>query len=250
MMFVVPLVLAGCGGDGGTGPGGGGSPITFPLTIGNTWFYDASAETTSVATARVDTVRIAATQSVGGRTYYVLEDSGDDGPGTLIRQDGQDILVIPSFGGPGPGPGDPIQEWLGRALEASLPWKFADMDAASGTSWTLVDADTLVDLGGTVDTLQVSFAASSLGRTSVSVPAGTFTDVYQGQVLGTISFGDQVMQRTNQWLWLGHGVGMLKQRESNTERQDGSAITITETSELVSYSLNTPAHALRTDSPN
>jgi hypothetical protein len=238
-MFVllgISLISIGCGDDNGTGPGDGTGldPITFPLAVGNSWVYEAVTETTQVVAAQMDTLRVVGTQDVDGSTYYLLRDTGEgEGEETLVRQEGQDVLVIPPI--EEPLGGDPLDEWLSRVLEESAPWKFADLDAPSGANWTIIDADTSIDLGGKTETIRLSFVGSSLGHVSVSVPAGSYSDVYAGEIGGTLTLGTQVMQLTDQTLWIADGVGLVKETNSWVEMEGGP--TITETSELTSFQL-------------
>lgn len=229
----VSLVVAGCGDDdGGTGPGTGPTAISFPLRVDNTWVYEVT-ETTLAVSARMDTSRIIGTQDVDGGTYYVLHDSGDDETeGTLIRQDGQDILVIPPMDA---SDGDPGAEWLNRVFEDNLPFKFADLDAPSGATWTIIEADTSFDVGGKTQTVQVSIIGRSFGRGSVSVPAGDYDDVYSGGVDGTLTIGSQAVPITDQLIWVADGIGLVKQITQDVGTGEGE--TVTERSELTSFEL-------------
>ena len=69
------------------------------------------------------------------------------------------------------------------------------------------------------------------------VPAGNFSDVYQGEFGGSVYVGDQRVQLMGQTLWAADGVGLVKHLETGTENNDGQEITITETSELKSFDL-------------
>ncbi|MFH1680367.1 MAG: hypothetical protein ABIH26_06955 [Candidatus Eisenbacteria bacterium] len=238
--LLLPALLAGCGGDKST-EANGGDPISFPIAIGTTWVYSVTTSSTDLA-AESDTTRIIGTETVDGKTWYVFVDhsSGDT---TLARQEGQSFYVFPSSedGGTG-GDENPFVAYLGRVLENSLPWKYADFGAAAGASWTLVEAETTfaLDIGGVPyeASVEVSFRCASGGRTTVSVPAGTYADAYRGEIAQRIVFttpagADTVTSESS--YWIADGVGVVKRDEVNSDPFEG--VTETRTEALESYDL-------------
>ena len=230
------IIFAACGDDNGTGPSGGLTPITFPLTIGNTWVHEAVSETLKVAQARMDTSRVVGTEEVEGETFYVLEERSEgETTQILIRQDGQDILVIPPFDDTGNG--NPVQRWFRRVIDESLPWKFADLDAASGSSWIIAEAETTIQFGAKADTFRVLATGSSLGRTTISVPAGSFDGVYVGDIEMTVTMGAETSTPTSQTFWVADDVGLVKDVSTEIVEGEFEDVTVTTTSELVSYTV-------------
>jgi hypothetical protein len=233
------LGLSGCGsddnGDGGTSPGpgtGAGEEITYPLAVGNSWTYNTTtgkAEDTSVTT-------VVGTQVEDGKTYYVLETVSDgERDSTLMRQEGQVIYAMPLGWDNDMDPNDPMEGYMLRFFQATLPWKLADFSAGAGTSWSIGSADTTVNVEGTDVQLSVTIQGYSDGRTSVQVPAGSFTDVYKGRVLWTTTSTAMGMTYTLQMettFWVADGVGLVRSEEKEIEQGQTTATT---TDELVSY---------------
>jgi hypothetical protein len=230
------LALTACGDDNGTGPDGGPSSITVPLAIGNTWTYEAASETLKIAQSDIDTSRIVGTADYKGETYFIMEEiSEGDTSEILIRQEGQDVFVVPPFAESRKD--DPLGDWFSRVIVASLPWKYADMDASSGTSWVVAEAETTMQFGPEEQTVRVVASCSSLGRTSVSVPAGDYNNVYVGELSIEITVGEDTSEPSSQKLWLADGVGLVKNEVTETQGDFGGEITVKNTSELVSYTL-------------
>lgn len=83
--------LAACGGGGGGGSGGS-NPSTpgstgigeqyYPVTLGATWSYDATSNSTPAA--YMDDIEITGTQAIGGTTAYVFHDSNPVGDGVAV----------------------------------------------------------------------------------------------------------------------------------------------------------------------
>lgn len=234
------LAAAGCGkdDDGGTGPGGG-DPITFPLTVGNMWTYSATTDST---TRSVDTItmEVVGTDTFGGQTFSAVEETRPDGTETiLMRQDGQDFLVVFPFGSDGGRLGDPVESWIDQTLSGTQPWKFADLDAADGATWMLASADTTVDQGGGMtSSISISAMGVSHGRTSVTVPGGTYADAYEGALQLTLSVDGDVQNTASQTIWVADGVGLVKMVQVETSVGRGGTTFLTETREMTSVQVN------------
>jgi hypothetical protein len=233
------IALTACGDDNGTGPGdgGSGSSITFPLEIGNVWIYEAETETLKVAQSQMDTSRVVGTEEYEGETYYVVE-GGTEGETEqiLIRQQGQDIFVVPYL--EKKRKDDPFEDWFNRVMEQSFPWKYADLDASSGSTWIIAEAETTMLIGLDVETIEIEIAGSSLGRESISVPAGDYDDVYVGGLTISLAIGEDTMEPSSQRFWIADDIGLVK--DENTETYDigfGEPATVTNTPELTSYTL-------------
>ena len=231
-LLVLTTLIVSCGDDdGGTGPGSGsGSPVTFPLAVGNRWIYQ---ENSTLRGGTADTSTITGTEIFRGEPYFVMDESDPDDDGVLLRQAGQDFLVVFRDSSFSRG-GDPTDEWLDRQFSATLPWKFADFDAAEDTPWTIVSAETTLTVESVESVIKLSVTGRNLGRESVTVPAGTFSDTYHGQVRFQFSLDDVVQQQSFQDLWVKDGVGLVK----TADEEFGGGVTDSRTSELVSYDLN------------
>ncbi len=229
-LFLPVLILAACGDDSTTDPGTNGgtaNSITFPLALGNEWIFN-SVSTPRGATA--DTSRIVGTEMFQGESYWVLQDSGDSGGGALLRQEGQELFVVLPDGEMARG--DPLEAWVDAILNGSFPWKFAQFDAASGVSWTIAAAETTIDILREPTLISFSVTGSSLGRTSVTVPAGTYDDTYHGRITLSLEVGPAVAAQQIQEVWIHDDAGLVKTYD--TESVIGSALE-TDTSELVSF---------------
>ena len=244
ILLGVGTLTAGCGDDKGVlGPGNGSTPseITLPLAVGNMWIYATDTDTTAMQTAAGDTSRVVGTETSAGETYYVLENVSPAGTErALVRQAGQEILVMPV---PEEAKiGDPFQEWMDQVTTASLPWKIADLDAQDGSRWVEIDAASQFVLGGSDVTVRYEVHGASLGRDSVSVPAGDFTDAYRGEFTTRLTLRDPSgvllsAMASSQEFWVADGVGIIKEVLSSSAEMDGGGYTITKTSELSSYAL-------------
>jgi hypothetical protein len=240
--FLLPiaaaLVVGACGDDdGGAGPGGSGGAVTYPLAVGNRWTYSGSSDT-SRATSHEDTTTVSGTQMFNGQLYYVLTESGSGGGDqTLIRQQGQDLLVVPDFAvGTRLAGGDPLDTWLQSVLDGSLPWKYADFDAPSGSTWSIAQAETVVDFGRVApETVRVNVTGTSRGRTSVTVPAGTFADTYEGALQLSVTSASQPALTLGQTLFVKDGVGLVRSINMEPDESSGGSATVTDTDDLTGY---------------
>ncbi len=244
------IAFGGCGDDdGGTssGNGEGLSEITFPFAIGNEWVFETVEDTVWTATpAFMETLRIVDERMEDGESYYVLHDiPNTDSDEILIRQEGQNIYVIPPFDDDEFMNDNPFEKWMERKMTESLPWKFADLDAPQGASWTELDAEsTFVEKDGTY-TVHIEARGRSLGRSSLSVPAGDFTDVHGSEIttqtsvtVNTREAQDEVVFSSTQQLWIAADVGLVMNVQTDTDEDDNEDdIVVTITAELHSYDL-------------
>jgi hypothetical protein len=244
VLLGVGTLTVGCGNDDGVlGPGNGSTPseITMPLAVGNMWVYVTGIDSTAIQTTVVDTSRVVGTQTSAGETYYVLENVSSQGTDrALVRQAGQDILVTPVF--EKAKSQDPFQEWMDQITSASLPWKVADLDAQANSQWVEIDATSQFTLGGSDVTVRYEVHGASLGRDSVSVPAGDYTDAYRGEFTTRLTLRDPsgVLlsgMASSQEYWIADGIGTVKEVLASSAEMDGGGYTITKTSELSSYAL-------------
>ncbi|MFH1277194.1 MAG: hypothetical protein ABIK65_02285 [Candidatus Eisenbacteria bacterium] len=241
LLLSLLLLPAGCGDDGGTGPNGAGS-ITVPIAVGNTWIYSVTTSSKEASTES-DTTTIIGTETRYGETWHLFVDRVD-AETTFVRQEGQRLFVVPPFAEEGSGKDDdPIGAYFRRVLEASLPWQFADFAVPSGTSWTLVDAETtfvVVQGTGSFEAdVEISFRGASRGRTAVTVPAGSYTNAYEGEIrqLVVISTPAGVDSMTGERvIWVMDGVGLVKSEETSQDSAGGAIETTTEV--LEGYTLH------------
>jgi hypothetical protein len=205
------------------------------------WVYTTGTDTTATQTTAVDTSRIVGTETRDGVTYYVLESVTPEGTDrALVRQAGQDILVMSAF--ERAKSEDPFQEWMDQITSASLPWKIADFDAASGSQWAEIDATSQFTLGGSDVAVRYEVHGASLGRGSVSVPAGDYTDAYRGEFTTRLTLRDPSgamlsSMASSQEYWIADGVGTVKEVLASSVEMDGGDYTMTKTPELSSYAL-------------
>ncbi len=244
VLLGVTMLTVGCGDDdGGVRPDNGSTPskITVPMAVGNTWIYTTETNTTAIPTTAVDTSRVVGVETIDGETYYVLENVTPEGTErALVRQAGQDILVMPAF--ERAKSEDPFQQWMDQITSASLPWKIADFDAASGSQWVEIDATSQFTLGGSDVGVRYEVHGASLGRGSVSAPAGDYTDAYRGEFTTRLTLRDPsgVMlssMASRLEYSIADGVGTIKEVLASSAEMEGGGYTITKTSELSSYAL-------------
>jgi hypothetical protein len=237
------VALTGCGDDDNPASSGGdgGAEITFPLAIGNVWVSTITSDTTAARSASTDTTRVFGMEDYAGQTYYALESVTDGVRDTaLVRQSGQEVYVVQSFdAGKSKGDENPLVEWLTREFEKSMPWKMADFDAGAGTEWTLADAETTFTVDEEETTVRITALASSGGRTSITVPAGEFDDVYLAELEVTLAIGvppvTLTSEITSQKLWVADGAGIVK--DENVGYEDDNGTKITTTTVLTDYQL-------------
>jgi len=245
LLSLLAFLFAVCGDDDGAGPTG--EAIKLPLAVGNTWIY--AVTTDEEKTATIDTSTIVGTESRDGTSWYVFYDHGDK-ESTLARQEGPCVYVIPPAPEDDPEmEDDPVADYLRAVLARSLPWKYADFGAASGTAWTLIDAETTFamivgDISGPTDTLdldvEILFRAMSRGRASVTVPAGAYPDAYRGEITQRLLFSYPELSRVDSMtvvrtLYAADGVGIVKTEEVTDDPFEQVAETVVE--RLTSYGL-------------
>jgi hypothetical protein len=229
LVVATAAFLGGCGDDdGGTSPGSGEPALTFPLTVGTTWYFSTDVSSKCQETY-TDTTTVVGTQEFEGAVFAVLQGTTAGLDETiLVRQAGNALHVVPPIE-----IGKiraPFGEMLAQDLEETFPWKMADFGAASGTSWTLAQLTDTVLVQGVPVQVSYHFEATSMGRGSVSVPAGDYTDAYHGQMTMTMTISNPPLQAdlSTQDLWIADGVGVVKQ--TNIEVLDpyqGTTLTIT-----------------------
>jgi hypothetical protein len=227
--LLVALALCGCGDDGPTNAAPV-DPIVVPLAVGNWWVYDTTI-TPKTGTTETDTTTIVGTENLYGEMWYVFVGSLEDD--TLrVRQEGQNVYIVPRFGDDDPESENPAEEYLQRQVEESVPWKYADLDAASGTEWTLAEAETTFEfqVGDQMmeGTLELSIRMKSLGRTTVSVPAGEFSDAYRGSARQLVVFSTSTgtdSMTADRDIWIVDGVGVVKTEEVSTNPEGTETFT-------------------------
>ncbi len=233
-------LLLSCGGGGGTKPPDDtpGTPITVPLQNGNRWTYDATVIVGSEqqdAWVQVDS--IVGTAVVEGLTFWTIESRpGQEPPDTsLVRQSGQVVQIRP--GNLPSGQGSPVAAWASRQLHASLPWTIADFTSRQGVI-TSFAADTTFTAENLNLSLQISSA--NLGRTSLQVPAGAYTDVYKGRltqlIVGSQSGIVVLTSTTTLDFYVKDAVGVIRQVTVEEVNQTGQpTLVTTTTTSLRSY---------------
>jgi hypothetical protein len=238
--LLLPLLLLACGGDDNdSNDEGPGTPITLPLEAGARWTYDASSVTDGDSPqtwAQVDSVTAQAT--IDGALYWILVTRADgEAPDTsYVRQSGQLVYLRPA-GLPQEGSSE-IVNWTARQLEESLPWKVADFTSSKGQIASFTADTTFAEQNLR---LQLQINSANLGRTSVDVPAGSYSDVYKGR-LTQLLVGSQggiavVTTTTTIDVYIKDGVGVVRQVTVGETQQSGqAAIVTTTTTSLRSYS--------------
>ncbi len=239
--LLLPMLLVSCGGDGTKPPDDEpGTPITVPLQTGNRWTYDVSVSVDGGAPdtwTQVDSIVGVAT--VEGLSYWMIQSRpGDQEPDTsYVRQSGQVVQIRP--GGLPSGGSSPVLAWASRQLRESLPWKVANFTSTKGEIGSF-DADTTFTSENLRLRLQISSA--NLGRTSLEVPAGSFTDVYKGrltQLLAGSQGSISVLSLTTTLdIFVKDGVGVIRQSTvERTEQAGADPIVTTTTTSLRSSRL-------------
>jgi hypothetical protein len=267
-LAVLAAFAAGCGDDGDNGDdnnNGGGSDVTVPLDEGDNWDYtvDQTADGDTDTYPRADVVTD--TRVIAGQTYAVVQTISQtpalraatseaiasrfglfapaaDTSEAFLRQSGQKVYQYTEFE-----ISEDFPEYIRFVLEslnAANPWQVADFASSSGSSWTIVNAnDTFETRGGTTE-VTVRLTGSNEGRTSVTVPAGTFSDCYRGRLTQLFELEQNqpplppisVTQTVTSDIYFKDGVGVVKEMSSFTLEQTGQdPITETTESELTSY---------------
>ncbi len=235
VLFSVLLLVAGCGKnssrptDGDTGPR---TPVTYPLAIGDRWTYSVQVVSGQVADTLSRTDEIVGTVLRGGADYFRLTGTPSDGSEadtTYLRQLDEAMFIYPDISFDA----TPEGSWVARQVARSLPWKLADFTGPTGKVFQYGPVDTTFE-GEYV--LELTIMTSSVGRTSVTVPAGTYADVYRGRmtVLAVLSIGSQVAGQISSTkdLYIKDGVGLLKEVEEDRAPSQNGEIVITRTSLL------------------
>lgn len=110
--------------------------------------------------------------------------------------------------------------------ETSLPWKIADLDAQSGSSWVVIGAESQFTLGDLDANVRYEILDASLGWGSVSVPADNYTDVYHGEFTTGLTISDSsgvIFSRMTsiQESWIADGVESVS--SNRTSRQPATS---------------------------
>ena len=182
------FALSGCGDEGAVKPHPNlPDPILLPLLAGSAWEY-AVADTINGTPHQpgVRTDSLVGVRPFDGEPYFGFVTQGDSPETTWIRQEGPKLLVRPSV--LTELPADSSLAGLTGALRASLPWLLTDFSAPAGTSWELLTLADTVEVSGYPLRVSVRVTAVSLGRRSLSVPAGSFDDVGVGRLTLQISY--------------------------------------------------------------
>lgn len=240
-----PIVLAlalvaivGCdGGGGGTKPPDDGekTPIHLPARVGNRWNYAVTIESGGGAdtSSRVQTVVSTWTYPKDGQLYYALESITEPDPPetTFVRQEGQSVFAVPAEMLIAD-TGVPEQDWVFRHLRGGLPWKLADFTGPTGQIFAAA-AETTIE-GAQI---QLSLNIASAGRSDLSIPAGTFSDVYLARVTQLMVAKQQgivvVSLSTRDDLYIADSVGVVKEVVEERFRQGGQNEQVVRTTSLL-----------------
>lgn len=242
------ILSAGCGGDdgGGTKPcqGTPGSAVDYPLDVGNSWTYGRTRteEGETTTSERVDQVlRI---EDFKADPYAVMRSTIDDGisdPLVLeqyLAQRGQDLFMFQPWDTSGVE--NEIEMEILVALLESQPWKIAAFTGTECDSWDAFDfTDEWTTSSGDL-TFEVKLTVSNRARTSVTVQAGNYTDVYVVDIVTSLVqklnnpfTGFTFEQTDTQRMYIKDGIGVVKEETvSRGVLDDGDEIT-EETVEVV-----------------
>lgn len=208
LMFAT-LLVAGCGGGGGSGDGGfGDAPDYFPLSIGDRWVYRVSG--TGITTYQ-EQREVTQFRSVLGHQAAVVEISDLSGGGATVEdffaKTDDAVLHVPAPNA------DPLTLAVGPTTILELP-------VTAGASFS--DSDTVsADVDGDGDSEQIGIVTSFtvVGFETVTVDAGTFTDVAHIRTTLTLTFtlnGNGQTQTVNGDTWYAPEVGIVREDISTT----------------------------------
>lgn len=228
-------LLSGCGGGGGASQGAGAAeaPPAVMLTAEyvplNQGDRKLMALTPAGQTAFVSAV-VGSRRVVDGRDAFEVRD--EEGTLNYMAHSATGLVEVP-----GPG-ADPLTQAIGtvETLRFGL--------AAGADAVTLIDRQLSMDLDGDgrADRVQVQLSFRVVGATTVTTPAGTFTDVVQTRSAFSFSidFANQtrIVVKTQVDEWYARGVGLVR----HVGQSEGQPQV--ETGELVAYR----SGALRSDS--
>lgn len=192
MIVIAGLLVsaAGCSDDNSTEPTGTpGNPLTLPLDVGNRWEYRVS-ETTDDGTDEYTVVdEITGTTELDGQTYSVIRSIESQVSGwadttvSYMRQVGQKLYSYEMEDSSGIGSNEYLI-FMYESLMDSQPWMVAEFTSYSGTSWSALDIEKSWTLdGGGTRVLRLKVTPGNDGRTEITVPAGTYDDVYIGGLI-------------------------------------------------------------------
>jgi hypothetical protein len=232
--------VVGCDGEKATKPScdrGSSAPVAYPLGVGNTWSYDVHIVSTGrdSSVTRTDTITEIENREDG--VYSRLEGAvGGSQVGTsLLRQSRQTLFLRPEFGAEGTIPAE-LEAWFLDRLGESYPWTLADFAGGCGELDRYGPADTT--FGGSLR-VQLTIVISSLGRGSVTVPMGAYSDVYMGRatILLTTSSGSTLLASITivRDIWIKDGIGLLQDVTTTETSGIGGSQRTTDTSQLRSF---------------
>jgi hypothetical protein len=179
---------------------------------------------------------IGATETVGGLSYTAVIDSADGGADTtLYRQDDDELWIHVEFGTSE----DPIETMIFDAMRETLPWKFAEFGAASGTAWTIADLDSIFLVEGLPVDVDINLRGRNLGIDAVSVPAGTWEEAQKIEVIQDAGVSVEGFFRIEQNVrfhtWYVDGVGVVREDLDIDFDYNGNTGSVRSTMELTDF---------------
>ena len=244
------LVLGGCSDDDkGTDPEPDGPPyddgrLTFPLSVGNEWTYEAADSSGVQPRGESFNTRIVGTRSIGGASYFSVVDNLEGfSDTTYIRQEGSNVFLYPAaFLRP---PEDPLMLWLQQNVGDTLPWRVIDFEATGGESWLIGEAEGAVEFGEISASVAGSVRVEALGTMPVSSPAGDFDTAFRFRVTLDVDIettAPLVPERVQsvQTLSVVDDVGIVRDENEDTVTIEGSPATTRAVLVLQSFDVAAP----------
>ncbi len=244
LVVLTAATLTGCSGDdNGTKPcvGSTGGEISVPLNEGDRWVYTFT-QTRLGDTDAFERVDLATgTEQIDGESFAELRSivtevgsAVSDTAFSYMRQIGQQLFVHQLYDTTGVSEHE-IDAYILTNIVNSLPWQLADFSSSDCDSWNLLDVSNTWSLEGGGETkVDLKIVISNEGRTDLTVPIGTYEDVYIAKLV--LDFGliqnrppippIQTRQMVTQQFYLADGIGTVREESETRFTQTGAEPTV------------------------